>query len=72
MTVLHVTLGFFIGSICAIGLLEFTHLSGAWLIALLSVLGSLLMFAASVLLIRESQLALAIVKEESTFLTQRK
>lgn len=72
MTILHVTLGFFIASICAIGLFEFTHLSGAWVVALLSVLGSLLMFVASVLLIRESRLALNIVREESTFLTQPK
>ena len=72
MTVFHIAVGFFIASICAIGLFEFTHLAGNWVITLLSVLGALLMFAASVLLIRESQLALAIVKEESTYLTQPK
>ena len=70
MTVLHVAVGCFVASICAIGLFEFTHSSGAWVVALCSVLGCLLLLAASVLLIRESRLALAIVAEESTYLTQ--
>ena len=70
MTVLHVAVGLFIASICTIGLCESIHLSGTWLIALLSVLGSGLLLVAGVLLIRESRLALAIVAEESTYLTK--
>ncbi len=72
MTVLHLAVGLFIASICAIGLFESARLSGTGLIAWLSVLRSGLLFAAGVLLIRESHLALAIVQEESAFLTQSK
>lgn len=70
MTALHITIGFFVASICAIGLFEFTHTAGSWLITLLSMLGALLLFLACVLLIRESRLALAIVAEESDYLSQ--
>lgn len=70
MTVLHITLGVFIASICAIGLFELTNSSATWVIALLSVLGSSLLFYASVLLIKESRLAVSDVAEESAYLTK--
>lgn len=70
MSVLHVTLGVFIASICTIGLFELTSSSATWVIAVLSVLGAALLLVASVLLIQESRLAVADVAEETAYLTR--
>lgn len=70
MTSLHLTLSIFIGSIFSIGIFELFNNSAAWIIALLSVLGALLLLYASVLLIRESSLARSDVAEETAYLTQ--
>ena len=70
MTVLYVTLGIFIASICTIGLFELTNSSATWVISVLSVLGATLLFWASLLLIQESRLAVADVAEETAYLTQ--
>ena len=72
MTVLHVTLGVFIASILSIGLFELTHSRGTWAVAVLSVLGASLLLYASLLLIRESRLAVADVAEETAYLTRPK
>jgi hypothetical protein len=69
MLCLHLTLGIFIGSIFTIGIFELLNSSAAWIIALLSVLGAMLLLVASVLLIRESNLAGADVAEETAYLT---
>ncbi len=70
MTSLHLTLSIFIGSIFTIGVFELLNSSKAWIIAALSVLGAMLLLYASVLLIRESNLAHADVAEETAYLTQ--
>jgi hypothetical protein len=70
MTCLHVTLSIFIGSILSIGIFELTNSSRAWIIAVLSVVGAVILLYASVLLIRESSLARADVNEETAYLTQ--
>jgi uncharacterized membrane protein len=70
MTVLHLTLGVFIASILSIGIFELTHSAATWVVAVLSVLGALLLLFASLLLIRESRLAVADVAEETAYLTQ--
>ena len=70
MSVLHVTLGVFIASICTIGLFELTNSSATWVIAVLSVLGATLLLVASVLLIQESRLAVSDVAEETAYLTR--
>ena len=70
MTSLHLTLSIFIGTILTIGVFELLNSSAAWIIALLSVLGALLLLFASVLLIRESSLARSDVAEETAYLTQ--
>ncbi|GAB2856798.1 DUF2721 domain-containing protein [Hymenobacter ruber] len=70
MTVLHLTLGVFIASILSIGVFELTHSAATWVVAALSVLGAGLLLVASVLLIRESRLALADVAEETEYLTR--
>ncbi|WP_210518379.1 DUF2721 domain-containing protein [Hymenobacter terricola] len=70
MTILHLTLAVFIASICTIGIFELVNSSATWIIAVLSVLGSGLLLYASVLLIRESRLALSDVAEETTYLTK--
>jgi uncharacterized membrane protein len=69
MTVLHLTLGVFIASILSIGIFELTHSAATWVVAVLSVLGALLLLFASLLLIRESRLAVADVAEETAYLT---
>ena len=70
MSVLYVTLGIFIASICTIGLFELTNSSATWVISVLSVLGATLLFFASLLLIQESRLAVADVAEETAYLTR--
>ena len=70
MTVLHFTLSLFVASICTIGLFELTNSSATWVIAVLSVLGSGLLFFSSVLLIQESRLAVSDVAEETAYLTR--
>ncbi|WP_223653100.1 DUF2721 domain-containing protein [Hymenobacter psoromatis] len=70
MTSLHLTLSIFIGSIFTIGIFELFNSSKAWIIALLSVAGALMLLFASVLLIRESSLARSDVDEETAYLTQ--
>ena len=68
MTVLHLTLGVFIASILSIGVFELAHQAATWFISMLSVLGAGLLMYASLLLIRESRLAVADVMEETTYL----
>ncbi|WP_201982649.1 DUF2721 domain-containing protein [Hymenobacter rubidus] len=70
MTVLHLTLGVFIASILSIGVFELTHSAATWLISALSVLGAGLLLYASLLLIRESRLAVADVAEETAYLLE--
>jgi hypothetical protein len=68
MTALHLTLGVFIASILSIGIFELTHSAATWVISVLSVLGTGLLLYASLLLIRESRLAVADVAEETAYL----
>jgi uncharacterized membrane protein len=68
MTALHLTLGVFIASILSIGVFELTHSTATWLVSMLSVLGAGLLLYASLLLIRESRLAVADVAEETAYL----
>ncbi|GAB3582362.1 DUF2721 domain-containing protein [Hymenobacter daeguensis] len=70
MTVLHLTLGVFIASILSIGVFELTHSAATWLVSALSVLGTGLLLYASLLLIRESRLAVADVAEETAYLLE--
>ncbi len=70
MTSLHLTLSIFIASIFTIGVFELLNSSKAWIIAGLSVAGAMLLLYASVLLIRESNLAHDDVAEETAYLTQ--
>lgn len=69
MTTLHLTLGVFIASIFSIGVFELINSTATWLVAALSVLGALLLLYASILLIKESRLAVADVAEETAYLT---
>lgn len=68
MTSLHLTLSIFIASIFTIGVFELLNSSKAWIIAVLSILGAVLLLYASVLLIRESNLARSDVAEETEYL----
>ncbi len=69
MTTLHLTLGIFIASIFSIGVFELINSSATWIVAALSVLGASLLLYASILLIKESRLAVADVAEETAYLT---
>lgn len=68
MTMLHLTLGIFIASIFSIGVFELINSSATWVVAALSVLGASMLLYASILLIRESRLAIADVAEETAYL----
>ena len=70
MTSLHLTLSIFIGSILSIGIFELIDSAAAWIIALLSVFGAIMLLYSSVLLIKESSLARSDVAEETAYLTQ--
>ena len=69
MTTLHFTLGVFVASILSIGVFELTHTAATFAVALLSVLGASLLLFASLLLIKESRLAVTDVAEETAYLT---
>ena len=68
MTMLHLALTLFVGTVFTIGIFELTNSSAAWIVALLSVLGASLLLYASVVLIQESRLAVADVQEETRYL----
>ena len=71
MTVLGLTLGTFVATIVVIGAIEVLALTAAWLLTLLALAGSGMFFYASLLLIRESKVALDDVGEETAYLVQQ-
>ena len=64
MTLLYLTLASFVGTILVLGVVSTLRLAAGWPVLLLSLGGALLLFAASVLLILESRLALRAVEAE--------
>jgi hypothetical protein len=66
LTSYYVSLGLFVGSAVAIGLVNFLPVA-AWLPATLGILGTLALFYASVLLINETRLAVRSVNTEMAF-----
>lgn len=66
LTAYYVSLGLFVGSAVAIGLVAFLHVA-PWLPTTLGILGTLALFYASVLLINETRLAIRSVNAEMTF-----
>lgn len=70
MTALSLALGIFVASIVVIGAIEVLALTAAWLLTLLALAGSGMFFYASVLLIKESRVALQDVGAETDYLVQ--
>lgn len=70
MTALYLALGIFVASIVVIGAIEVLALTAAWLLTGLALAGSGMFFYASVLLIRESRVALKDVGSETDYLLQ--
>jgi len=66
LTSYYVSLGLFVGSAAAIGLVAFVHVA-AWLPTTLGMLGTFALFYASVLLINETRLAVRSVNAEMSF-----
>ena len=66
LTAYYISLGLFVGSAVAIGLVAFLHVA-AWLPTTLGILGTLALFYASVLLISETRLAVRSVNTEMAF-----
>jgi hypothetical protein len=66
LTAYYISLGLFVGSAVAIGLVEFLH-AAPWLPTTLGILGTLALFYASVLLINETRLAVRSVNAEMAF-----
>lgn len=70
MTCLYIAQGLFVATSMVLGLLEFTQLSIPWASGSLGIAGTLLLLAASGILIRESRVALGAVEKEMTMLTR--
>jgi hypothetical protein len=66
LTSYYVSLGLFVGSAAAIGLVAFVHVA-AWLPTTMGMLGTIALFYASVLLINETRLAVRSVNAEMSF-----
>jgi threonine/homoserine/homoserine lactone efflux protein len=66
LTSYYVSLGLFVGSAAAIGLVAFLHVAH-WLPTTLGMLGTFALFYASVLLINETRLAIRSVNAEMSF-----
>lgn len=67
LSCLYITLSIFVATSVAIGLVAVLGLAYTWLPILLGILGALLLFYTSILLIIESHVAVAAVNEEMDF-----
>jgi Protein of unknown function (DUF2721) len=67
LTVLYVAVGVFVADMVAIAVAAVTGLGGSWLPIVVALLGAVLLFAGSVLLIAEARHALAMTDRELTF-----
>lgn len=67
MTLLYIAICLFIASSILIGLFEIMQWMRSWIIILVTMAGALALFAASILLILESRLALAAVDDEMNY-----
>lgn len=70
MTSLYLALGIFVATIVVIGAIEVLALTAAWLLTMLALAGSGMFFYASLLLIKESRVALEDVGKETDYLMQ--
>jgi hypothetical protein len=67
MTSLYCSLSFFIATSITIGIVDISHLSIMWIPFACGVIGAVLLFIASILLMRESAVALAAVNQEMDY-----
>jgi|GEM_PF-843670 len=64
MTILYITLSIFVATSIAIGITDLSHTTNTWIPVALGIVGAGLLFYASILLIKESRIALSAVNAE--------
>jgi hypothetical protein len=67
MTSLYCSLSFFVATSIAIGVVDITHLSTTWIPFACGIIGAVLLFFASIVLMKESAIALAAVNQEMNY-----
>jgi hypothetical protein len=70
MTLLYVSLGLFIATSLAIGIIAITRLTYTWIPTAIGMLGALTLFASSAVLIVESRLTYSVILDEVNFVIE--
>lgn len=70
MTLLYVSLGFFVATSLSIGVVSITHISFVWIPTALGLMGALLLFMSSAILIVESRLTLRTIADEIDYVME--
>ncbi len=67
MACLYLTLSFFVATSVMLGLTDISHITQTWIPIVLGIMGTLMLFYASILLIIESRMAVIAVNEEMSY-----
>lgn len=70
MTLLYISLGFFVATSLSIGVVSVTHLAYVWIPTALGLLGATLLFVSSAILIVESRLTLRTIADEIEYVLE--
>ncbi|HEY0653868.1 MAG TPA: DUF2721 domain-containing protein [Chryseosolibacter sp.] len=70
MTILYVSLGFFVATSLSIGIVSITHISLVWIPTALGLTGASLLFVSSAILIIESRLTLRTIADEIDYVIE--
>jgi hypothetical protein len=70
MTLLYISLGFFVATSLSIGVVSITHITYVWIPTALGLTGATLLFASSAILIIESRLTLRTIADEIDYVIE--
>jgi hypothetical protein len=70
MTILYISLGFFVATSLSIGIVSVTHLTFVWIPTALGLIGASLLFVSSAILIVESRLTLRTIADEIDYVME--
>jgi len=70
MTLLYVSLGFFVATSLAIGIVAITHLRFTWIPTAFGMIGASFLFSSSAILIIESRLTYSVITDEVDFVIE--
>jgi hypothetical protein len=70
MTLLYISLGFFVATSLSIGVVSITHITYVWIPTALGLLGATLLFVSSAILIIESRLTLRTIADEIDYVIE--